>query len=308
MLVAMTLENPTPEQLERMREELKEDANCMKQQVAHLRHWLSKQPHLPQHMEDARLERFLYGCKLDVARTKRVLDTYYTVRSSVPEFFADRDSISLRAQQCICTVDYIPLPVLTPNGYRATLLRIRDSNPDKFDVRSLTTRILNSLDLRMLLEERCLNNIMLIDLQNFTMAHYSKLSPTHALSRKALLCIQDAFPLRLAEVHFLNAPSVIGNIMNLFRPFLKEKLFRKFHFHTGPEFDSLYPHVPRSALPSDYDRWNDRLENMRTWFLEEQKISKSDESRRPPGSRGFSASALAQGVEVHGTFRQLSID
>ena len=157
-----------------------------------------------------------------------------------------------------------------------------------------------------------------IDLQGFTMAHYSKLSPTHAVSRKALLCIQDAFPLRLAQVHFINTPSFVGNVMKMFRPFLKEKLLNKFHFHTSG-FESLHQHVPPEVLPSDYggllgstreltDQWNAELIRMRDWILTEQNISKSDESLRPSGSRGVTASALLDSDQIHGTFRRLSID
>jgi hypothetical protein len=48
--------------------------------------------------------------------------------------------------------------------------------------------------------------------------------------------------------------------------------------------------------------------SLRPWFLQEQLISKSDETRRPPGQRSSTASVLASGPDVHGTFRQLSID
>ncbi|XP_069687985.1 alpha-tocopherol transfer protein-like [Periplaneta americana] len=313
----MTLEEPTAEQLKRMREELQEDPSLIRQDLTNLRNWLNKQPHLPHHMEDARLERFLYGCKLSAERTKRVLDTYYMVRATVPEFFKNRDPMSKDMQLCFNAVYYVPLPVLTPLGYRATLLRLADYDVDKFDVRSLTTRIVMSLDAR-LLEERCLNNVMLVDLQGFSTGHYSKLSPTHSVCRKALLCIQDAFPLRLAQVHLLNAPAFIGNIMNLFRPFLKEKLIGKFFFHCAG-YESLYEHVPKDVLPMEYgghlssihdltESWNRKLISLRSWFLQEQLISKSDESRCPAGRRSSTASALASGDEMHGTFRKLSID
>jgi hypothetical protein len=149
--------------------------------------------------EAARLERFLYGCKLSLERAKRVLDTYYMVRATAPEFFADRDPLSRDMQLCFRAVHYVPLPVLTPLCYRATLLRLVDRDVNSFDMRVLATRIVMSLDAR-LLEERCLNNVMIIDLEGYTMAHYTKMSPTQALVRKAFLCIQDAFPLRLAQV------------------------------------------------------------------------------------------------------------
>lgn len=47
---AMALDGPTAEQLKRMREELQEDPEVFKEDLARLRDWLSKQPHLPHHM------------------------------------------------------------------------------------------------------------------------------------------------------------------------------------------------------------------------------------------------------------------
>lgn len=112
-------------------------------------------------------------------------------------------------------------------------------------------------------------------------------------------------------------------------------------------YESLYEYVPRDALPREYggkldsmqdltgesgqvrsqgaavalplgrmlaacacvaDKWNEKLVSLRPWFLREQLISRSDETRRPPGLRSATASALASDPEVHGTFRQLSID
>ena len=46
----MTLEGPTAEQLKRMREEIQEDPEMIKQDLVHLRDWLNKQPHLPHHI------------------------------------------------------------------------------------------------------------------------------------------------------------------------------------------------------------------------------------------------------------------
>ncbi|XP_021921168.1 alpha-tocopherol transfer protein-like [Zootermopsis nevadensis] len=220
-------------------------------------------------------------------------------------------------QLCFRAVHYVPLPTLTPLGYRPTLLRLAHCDASKFDVRVLTTRIVMSLDAR-LLEERCLSNVMLIDLEGFTMGHYTRASPTQATVRKALLCIQDAFPMRLAQVHLINVPAFINNVMSLFRPFLKEKFLNKIFFHCSG-YEALYEHVPREALPREYggkldstqdlaDRWNEKLVSLRPWFLREQLISRSDETRRPPGLRTDTASALASDPDVHGTFRQLSID
>ena len=41
--------------------------------------------------DDAFVLAFLRGCKFSLERTKEKMDTFYTVRSACPEFFADWD-------------------------------------------------------------------------------------------------------------------------------------------------------------------------------------------------------------------------
>lgn len=68
--------------------------------------------------------------------------------------------------------DYFVLPSLSDEGYRVTVLRLRDTNPEKFCIQMIARRILMVLDIR-LREEACLSNIMIIDLQVFHVAHYA---------------------------------------------------------------------------------------------------------------------------------------
>lgn len=71
-------------------------------------------------------------------------------------------------------------------------------------------------------------------------------------------------------------------------------------------------HIPveRRSLPIPpvpTDAWRRKLESYRDWLLQEEKISKSDESKRlkkPPQSSGV----LIQDGSVEGSFRKLVID
>ncbi|KAE8736654.1 hypothetical protein FOCC_FOCC017891 [Frankliniella occidentalis] len=282
----MTLEPPTPEQLKRMKQELDQDPEITKDDVKRLREWLKKQPHLPSHMEDERLERFLYGCKFSLERTKHVLDTYYRVRATSPDIFCNRDPLSDEVQRNIKDMSYFVLPKLTSEGYRVTIFRLNNTDVDKFILQELTKRVVMCLDVR-LKEEKCLSNIMVVDFQGFTLQHFARFSPTLAGVRKAMLCVQDAFPLRLHQ----------------------------FFFHSN--LDKLKRHVDPEILPNEYggtagtfqelnDAWRSKLEGYQKWFAEEEKISKSDESRRLK-KMPQSASVL-QDVSVEGSFRKLVID
>ncbi|XP_032691499.1 alpha-tocopherol transfer protein-like isoform X2 [Odontomachus brunneus] len=311
----MTLLPPTPTQQKHIDKQLPPDPEMRKQDIRAIREWLSKQPHLPNHMDNGRLERFLYGCKNSVERCKLILERYFSVRTSLPEFFAVRDPLSRDIQDCCDAIDYFVLPSLSDEGYRVTVLRVRDTNPEKFSIQAIARRILMVLDIR-LAEETCLSNIMIIDLQGFHAIHFAKCSPTQSNVRRAMLAVQDSMPFRLFSVHFLHAPSSITSILNIFYPLLKEKLIHKFHIHNGGG-EELYAYMNKDILPNEWGgkagtlrelnaAWRERIEKNRDWFLREEKLSRADESARLPDSKPLSLLMELEGIQ--GTFRKLNID
>lgn len=64
------------------------------------------------------------------------------------------------------------------------------------------------------------------------------------------ICEQEAYPVKLKEVHIINVSPLVDTIINFVRPFLKEKIRQRIHFHSN--VDSLYKHVPKAMLPKEY--------------------------------------------------------
>ncbi|XP_003696023.1 alpha-tocopherol transfer protein-like [Apis florea] len=310
----MTLLPPTAEQQKRINEEVSTDPETRKRDVAAIREWLSKQPHLPNHMDDTRLERFLFGCKNSIERCKLILERYFSVRTAIPEFFAVRDPLAREIQECCEAIQYFILPSLTDEGHRVTILRLKDNTIDKFSIQTISRRILMVLDTR-LMEEQCLSNIMVIDLEGFGMVHFTKCSPTQSIVRKAMLAMQDSMPLRLHRVHFLHAPAFIESILNIFYPLLKVRLVQKFRIHTGGG-EELHSYMNKDILPNEWggkagtldklnDAWKKKIEKNRDWFLREEKLSRTNENARLPESK----TRLLKELEgLQGSFRQLNID
>ncbi|XP_071570703.1 alpha-tocopherol transfer protein-like [Temnothorax nylanderi] len=311
----MTLLPPTPAQQKRIDKELPPDPEMRKQDIKTLREWLSKQPHLPNHIDDAKLERFLFNCKNSIERCKLILERYYTVRTSLPEFFAARDPLSQDIQECFNTIDHFVLPSLTEEGYRVTIFRLRDPDMEKFSVQAIVRRVLMLLDIR-LLEEVCLSNIFVVDFENFSMAHIAKFIPTQSIVRRAMLAIQGSMPYRLAGVYFLHAPSFISNSINIFYPLLKEKLTQKFYIFNGGG-EELHAHLNKDILPNEWGgkagtfrelnaAWQEKIEKARDWFLRDEKLSRTNEKARLLESK---ASCLMMEFEgIQGSFRKLNID
>lgn len=74
-------------------EELKRNPELKEADVQMLREWCEKQPHLPK-VSDAMLALFLHSNYYRLEPTKASIDTYYTVRSHVPEFYNDRNIVN----------------------------------------------------------------------------------------------------------------------------------------------------------------------------------------------------------------------
>ncbi|XP_001604771.1 alpha-tocopherol transfer protein-like [Nasonia vitripennis] len=310
----MTLLPPTVEQQRRIDDVLPPDPEMRKRDIAAIREWLAKQPHLPKHMDDKRLEHFLFGCKNSIERCKLILETYFSARTALPEFFANRDPLARDIQDNCDVIEYFVLPKLTEEGHRVTILRLKETALERFSLTAITRRILMVLDIR-LQEEASLTNVMIFDLKGFTAGHFAKCVPTQTIVKKAMLATQNSMPFRLHRIYYLNAPTFIGSVLNIFYPLLKEKLIEKFRIHTG-DGEELHPYIDKDILPNEWggkagtfselnEAWRLKIEKHRDWFLREEKLSRTNESARLPTSKSLIAKEL-DGVQ--GSFRKLNID
>lgn len=91
--------------------------------------------------------------------------------------------------------------------------------------------------------------VVLMDFDGLGMKQVMALNP--AFSMRLLGFIQDAMPLRLKEVHIVKQPFVFNMVWKIFKPFVKEKLHGRLHFH-GSKMESLHKHLEPSNLPKNY--------------------------------------------------------
>lgn len=308
----MILIQPTPAQRVSIREELREPENPadIERDVALIREWLQTQPHLPKDMDDGRLRTFLRGCKFSLEKVKRKLDMYYTMRNAVPEFFSDRD---IAKDNLSIVLDYVhcpTLPGLTPNGRRITFIRAIDCDFQPHQVNDAMKVALMIGDVRLLEESVGIaGDIFILDAAVATPTNFAKFSPS--VVKKFLIAVQEAYPVKVKEVHVINVSPVIDTIMNFVKPFVSEKIRNRITFHSNVE--SLYKVIPKELLPNEYggsigsitelnQQWKQKLAEYTPWF-KEQENSKADESLRPGAPK-----TQDDLFGVEGTFRQLNID
>lgn len=291
-------------------DELKRNPELKKEDIQILRDWYDKQPHLPK-ITDAELALFLHSNYYRLEPTKGTIDTFYTVRSHVPEFFSNRDPVgSKELRKAFKTVSCMILDKPTKEGYKIIFGKLIDYEPSNYVYNDGMKYLNMVIDLWLNTEGTSMGHIILFDTKNLSFGHVGRLSPMGL--KKFLYYLQEALPVRLKGFHFMNTSPVMDVILNMMKPFMKKELMDMFHMHSSLE--SLDKLIPLDILPNEvggkagplmelHERQIKKLEDHREWFQEEERTKRVNESLRP--GKGKTATDL---FGVEGTFKKLDID
>ncbi|XP_037915849.1 alpha-tocopherol transfer protein-like [Hermetia illucens] len=297
--------------LEKAAKEINEVPKRIPDDLRVLRDWLKKEPHLISRTDDQFLVCFLRGCKHSLERSKEKLESYYTLRTAVPEFFTKRDPtdpefIDLISKGLVC-----PLPIPHPKGSRIILCK-----PGVYDVNrhGFITCMKYSLMLidRNFVEDDYFNicgyNIFL-DMKGFTGKHIAQV--TVPILKKVAELFKGAYPVRHKGIHFINFPVGLDALVALAKTFLPAKIANQIYFHS--DIKSVYKFLPQSCLPAEYggdagtvaeitSNYMEMYLSDEKWFIQDAKY-RTDESKR----RGAPVTP-SDLFGIDGSFRKLEID
>merc|ERR1711971_750366 len=155
--------------------ELGEDEGRLAVDIASLRDWVKKSPHLQNiRTDDAFLTLFLRGCKFSLERSKEKLDFHFTVRGSLPSWFDQWDP-----------------------------------RKDSFKVSTMVMTAAMEGDEQ---SEIC-GIVLVLDMAGMTASHALRMNPV--VAKKAMTVWQDAYPSRPKALHFVNMPPVIESVFTM---------------------------------------------------------------------------------------------
>lgn len=275
--------------------------------ISTIRSWITKQPHFPDDIDDHLIERFIACCNGSLEKTKLTMDKFFCYRADAPEFFTDRDPLQVKMQEVFHLIDLLPLPNLTPEGYKCFIYKLADPDPERFIFNDYVKNFFLVGDCRVKTETGIpKGEVVIFDMKGYSLSHLLRVN-LHTL-RKYMQYTQEAHPVRLRQIHVINVSPLLDKTLIVVKPFMKSEVAAMLHFHQ-PGSTSLYQYVPLDLLPNEYggkagtigdikETWKARVEKNREWFLTNPWIANN--SKRVDKKN--------QSDIMEGSFRTLTID
>lgn len=311
--MAPAIRELSPELAERAKKDLGEDPARRQDDIDHIKTWLTKQSFLNAYTDDQWILTFLRGCKFSLERTKAKLDSYYTMRTLLPEFFTNRDPMLPEIQEILKLGICFPLPHPDPLGRKIFLMRVGVYDPARIKLQDIMKLNYMNMDIVLRDDDRTFicGDVLVLDMRGVTLSHAAQLQP--GLLKRSSTVYQDAYPVRPQGIHYVYPPASFETMFNFIKSFMKEKLRKRLTLHGENDISALYKDIPQKCLPAEYGgeagtieelaaAWKLKVESERGWLLEDEK-RRSDEKKRP--GRPKTADAL---FGMEGSFRKLEFD
>ena len=110
----------------------------------------------------------------------------------------------------------------TKEGYKVIFCKLLNTDPSKFNYNDFMKFYIMSLDLWMFSEGTTKGHVIVYDITGVSLGHATRINPLGL--KKFLFYLQDALPVRLKGIHYLNTNAFLDMILNMAKPFMKKEL------------------------------------------------------------------------------------
>ncbi|KAJ3652343.1 hypothetical protein Zmor_018318 [Zophobas morio] len=288
----------------------KEKMDTTKQDLETIKEWLKKQPHLPDTWDDEMLMGYLRNCSFSLEKTKTKLDKYFTMKTALPEMFANRDFTKPEFQKLLKLVEVGVMPGLNSDGYSVYAARLLASENDDLDFSLVPKTILMICDIYIKKEVvGGPGDVFVVDASRFHLKYLAQITPT--LAKNFFTFVNDAIAVKIKQFHIIRASAIVEFFIKFLSPFMKEKIRNRIHVHE--DLDTLFDYVPKGLLPEEFGGTAGKLEKhmdevlvaayeYNSW-LKGQEDVKADETKRM--GRSVNQDNL---FGMDGSFKKLVID
>ncbi|XP_050092564.1 clavesin-2-like [Anopheles aquasalis] len=232
------------------RDFLRENPTIREQSLAQLRDWIAKHPNIKRCRTDARfLLRFLRTKKYSFIHASQMLERYLACREVHPQWFKGLD-IEDREMRDLVEAGFL-YPLLEKDARGRTMI-FGDAgtlNPKIYTIG-------HGCRMHMLVGEtlyddasvQCAGFVLVYDLTGITMGLLGLVTLNDI--RDLATYLNNAVPMRIQELHFVNTPSLALKVANFTMAILNEKLRNRISCHRN--WEELHKKIDKRLMPQEY--------------------------------------------------------
>ncbi|CAH2087456.1 unnamed protein product [Euphydryas editha] len=198
---------------------------------------------------DIFLLRFAHSCFYDVEKAKKAMEVFFSIRGSSPELLNNRDPNSPHMQKILSIIN-IDLYRSASSNRWLWFWQINDPGLEKYEYILDVKLFFLSTDAHFLdVDEISDEDIVVLDVKDITLKYLTKINLS--IQRKLSKYQDEGMPIRLKQIHVVNAPPFIDKIYSVIKPFVKKEIIEMIHFHP-PKSDTLHKYINKEDLPLEY--------------------------------------------------------
>ncbi|CRL02024.1 CLUMA_CG015172, isoform A [Clunio marinus] len=232
-------------------EEALKRQNLRHEDVERLREKIKESKYVPTDMFDKQLLLFLNAFQGNVDKSAEMLNNYYKLKKTSPEFFKNRDLQNREIQESLDHQDYVALPI-TPDNCILIFHRLSSFKPKHYVFDDAVKTFIVTSEAYAYRHGPRSGTIFVFDLTGASLSHLRQ--PAISSLRKGIRFLEDGNPFDIKAIHILNSVSFFNSIIALVKPFIRSEILSKLHFHSSNmDYEKFYQEcIPKSHLPSDF--------------------------------------------------------
>lgn len=203
------------------------------------------------------LLRLLKIYEFDLEKAKNLLLIFLKIRQKNSILFSNRDLLSEEFIQTSKYHQFFPMRRCTPENHKISIYRINESRSENLNICSFVRFIFAWLDAKFVTilpgDENELphdGEIFVSDVKNYGIKELLQALASPFLVKMIAKYVQEAAPLKIVQLHFINGPTAFVKLMKFIKTFLNKDVADALIFHSSLE--SLYAKVPKEYLPIEF--------------------------------------------------------
>lgn len=259
----------------RAREELNE-LNDKDREIAvqSFRQWVLQQKWLKTPTDFEFLLRFLRARKFSQLLARETLENYWTVKTTVPEWFRNVDPADKTIQEILRTGMYVCPKVYDSQGRRVIVESLGKLDMNVVKKKWSVDMIFKTIGLVCNWINRDENVqvnglLVFIDNTDVTMSHVMTMWGAEN-GKRIMQFYQNSLPCRMKGLHMYNEPAFFDAAYAMFSPLMKQKTKDRMHLH-GRSMVNVYQHIDQHVFPDEYlpDDYEGKTVGSRAALVEE---------------------------------------